>query len=90
MKIKKIPLRMCVGCHEMKQKKLLARIVKNNLGEISVDLIGKMQGRGAYVCKNIECLNKAIKTKKLERTFEGIIPAEVYEMLRNQMEEVND
>ena len=83
---------MCVGCHEMKPKKILARIVKNDLEEISVDLIGKKQGqgRGAYVCKNIECLNKAIKTKKLDRAFSCIIPVEVYELLRQQMEEVND
>ena len=81
---------MCLGCHEMKPKKSMARVVKNNAGEISVDSIGKMQGRGAYVCKNIECLNKAIKTKKLDRAFESVIPAEVFVMLRSQMEELND
>ncbi|MEI6601895.1 MAG: YlxR family protein [Clostridia bacterium] len=87
---KKVPLRMCVGCHEMKPKKTLARVVKNKDAEIAVDLIGKMQGRGAYVCRNHDCLNKAIKTKKLERAFDCVIPTEVYEKLKIQMEEIND
>jgi len=90
LKIKKIPMRMCLGCHEMKPKKTLARVVKNNAGEISVDLIGKKQGRGAYICKNSGCLAKAIKAKKLDRAFECVIPVEVLELLKQQMEEVND
>ena len=89
-KNKKIPLRMCLGCHEMLPKKTLARVVKNGVGEIAVDNTGRMQGRGAYVCRNEECLAKAVKTKKLERAFECAIPQEVFEKLRQQLEEVND
>lgn len=81
---------MCMGCHEMKPKRELARVVRNKEGEISVDLIGKKPGRGAYVCKNQECLEKAIKTRKLEKEFSSKIPEEVYTELRQQMEGVND
>ncbi len=81
---------MCLGCHEMLPKKTLARVVKNGVGEIAVDNTGRMQGRGAYVCRNEECLTKAVKTKKLERAFECAIPQEVFEKLRQQLEEVND
>ena len=62
MSTKKIPLRQCIGCIEMKPKKELIRVVKNKEGEISLDLIGKAAGRGAYLCNNPECLKKAIKT----------------------------
>ncbi|MEI6132525.1 MAG: YlxR family protein [Bacillota bacterium] len=89
-KIKKIPLRRCLGCNEMKPKSELVRVVKNSSNEISVDMVGKMQGRGAYVCKKKECLEKAIKTKRLEREFGGAMPTEIFEKLRTQMEEVND
>ena len=66
MKVKKIPLRMCTGCMEMKPKKELIRIVKTPDEDVCVDLTGKKSGRGAYICKNIECLEKAFKTKRLE------------------------
>ena len=74
----------------MLPKKTLARVVKRSDGEISVDLGGKMPGRGAYVCRKEECLAKASKTKKLERAFECSIPKDVYEKLRQQLDEVND
>ena len=85
MKEKKIPLRKCVGCNEMKQKQQLVRIVKNNASEISVDITGKMPGRGAYICKNTDCLKIAIKRKSLERAFKGKIDALIYEMLEGQI-----
>ena len=62
---RKIPLRKCIGCNEMKDKRELVRIVRNKEGEISVDLTGKKPGRGAYICKSIECLDKAQKAKRL-------------------------
>ena len=64
MKVKKIPLRMCTGCMEMKPKKELIRVVKTPEGEVTVDLTGKKSGRGAYICRNIECLEKAFKAKR--------------------------
>lgn len=83
--MKNIPKRTCIGCNEVKDKKELIRIVKNKEGEISVDKTGKANGRGAYLCDNIECLEKAIKTKKLERTFESSIENKIYEDLRGEM-----
>ena len=85
MKMKKIPLRMCTGCQEMKPKKELIRVVKSNDGEVSVDLTGKKSGRGAYVCKNIECLEKAFKTKRLSRNLDIAISDEIYESLKDEV-----
>lgn len=81
MKQKKIPLRKCTGCQEMKSKKELIRIVRNDEGEFSLDRTGKKPGRGAYICPNSECLTKAQKTKGLERSFKAPVPQEVYEQL---------
>jgi len=78
---KKIPLRRCLGCMEMKPKKTLIRVVKTKDGVLSLDLIGKAQGRGAYVCKNIECFEKARKAKRFEREFSCQIPDELYEKM---------
>ncbi len=86
---KKIPTRMCVGCHEMKSKKELVRIVKSQDGVISIDLTGKKPGRGAYICFNIDCLEKAKKGKKLERTFEKTIEPEIYARLKEELENIN-
>lgn len=66
MKTRKVPMRMCVGCREMKEKKALLRIVRNAQGEISFDRIGKAPGRGAYICKSKECLTKAVRQKQLD------------------------
>ena len=85
MKPKKIPLRMCLGCNEMKPKAELIRVVKSPEGDISLDSTGKKNGRGAYICHNPQCLEKAIKTKRLERTFSVAIPNEVYESLKEEM-----
>ena len=83
--MKNIPKRTCIGCNEVKDKKELIRIVKNKEGEIFIDKTGKANGRGAYLCDNIECLEKAIKTKRLERTFEVAIDSKIYEDLRGEM-----
>ena len=80
--MKKIPQRTCMGCNSQKSKKELIRIVKNKYGIISIDKTGKAEGRGAYICNDIECLEKAIKSKKLERVFELKISDEIYENLR--------
>ena len=84
MRTKKVPMRMCVGCGEMKPKAELIRIVKGENGEITVNA-GKMNGRGAYVCHSGECLLKAQKNKRLERAFATKIPPEVYERLQEEM-----
>ncbi len=85
MKVKKIPQRMCTGCMEMKPKKELIRVVKNKDNEISIDLHGKKPGRGAYICRNIQCLEKAVKTKRLERNLETKINDEIYDKLKEEI-----
>ena len=80
--MKKQPQRTCMGCNEKKDKKELIRIVKNKENEISIDRTGKKEGRGAYICDNINCLEKLIKTKRLEKIFDMKISDEIYESLR--------
>lgn len=80
--MKKIPLRTCMGCNEKKPKKELIRIVKNKENEIFIDRTGKLDGRGAYICDDIKCLEKVIKTKRLERTLDTVISEDVYNNLR--------
>lgn len=82
---KKIPMRMCVGCSEMKPKPELIRVVRSPEGEISLDSTGKKSGRGAYICCNKDCLKKAVKSKRLDRTFECTIPEDLYERLEEQL-----
>ncbi len=84
---KKMPMRKCIGCNEMKDKKELIRIVRNSSGEIDVDPIGKMPGRGAYICKSVNCFDTAFKAKRLERAFKNRIPDDVYMKLREVLEE---
>ena len=84
---KKIPLRQCLGCREMKAKKDLIRVVKSPEGEISLDFKGKKPGRGAYLCPAPECLAKVKKSKALERAFSAQLPAEVYDGLEREMKE---
>lgn len=86
MKTKKVPMRRCVGCREMKDKRQLLRVVKNNEGEIFADPTGKKNGRGAYICKNLECFNKARKAKSLSHEFSCEIPDEVYDAITKQLE----
>ena len=85
VKPRKIPMRMCVGCREMKPKAQLLRVVKPAEGEARIDRTGKAQGRGAYVCGQIECLRKAQKSRALERALEKPIEAEVFEQLEKQI-----
>ena len=82
---KKIPLRQCVGCREMKPKKELIRVVRSPEGAVSLDFRGKLPGRGAYVCPDPACLSKARKSKGLERAFETALPPEVWQALEAQM-----
>ncbi|WP_297133572.1 RNase P modulator RnpM [Terrisporobacter sp.] len=85
-KIKKVPQRKCISCQDRDNKKELIRIVKNKEGEIFIDLTGKANGRGAYICKDSECLKKAIKSKALNRAFKMEVPNEVYEKLLSELE----
>lgn len=87
MPAKKEPLRQCIGCMEMKSKKQLVRIVKNKLGEVSLDTTGKAQGRGAYICPDPECLKKTIKSRRLEKVFEMKIPEEILSEMQKRLEE---
>lgn len=80
--MKKMPQRTCMGCNTKKDKKDLIRIVKNKDGEISIDKTGKMPGRGAYICDNVECLEKAIKSKRVDKVFETKIEDDIYDKLR--------
>ena len=86
MKTRKIPMRMCVGCREMKEKRSLLRVVKSPEGAISFDRVGKAPGRGAYVCKSKACLERAIKARQLERALETRIDEAVFAQL---MEEID-
>ena len=83
--MKKQPQRTCMGCNEKKDKKDLIRIVKIKQNEINIDKTGKLEGRGAYICDNITCLEKAIKSRRIEKVFEQKIPEEIYERLRGVM-----
>ena len=83
---KKIPMRQCLGCREMKAKKELIRVVRSPEGDISLDFKGKASGRGAYICPEAQCLKKAIKAKALERALATQIPPEIYEALEKEME----
>ena len=83
---KKIPMRQCLGCREMKPKRELIRVVRSPEGEISLDFKGKAPGRGAYICPSPVCLKQAIKAKALERAFSTQIPEAVYEKLNEEME----
>lgn len=86
MSVKKIPLRQCIGCREMKSKKEMIRILKTAEGNILIDATGRKNGRGAYLCSSKECLKKAIKSKGLDRSFKMEIPQSVYEELEKEME----
>jgi len=85
MKQRKVPLRKCTGCQEMKSKKELIRIVRTDAGEFSLDTTGKKPGRGAYICPTKECMEKAQKSKGLERSFKAAVPKDVYEQLLREL-----
>lgn len=87
MKIKKVPLRKCLACNEMKEKKELLRVVKNKDNEISIDNTGKLNGRGAYICNNDICVNDVIKNNKLSRVFKMPVSEDVYKSLLDTVED---
>ena len=85
---KKLPMRQCLGCREMKPKMELIRVVRSPEGKVSLDFKGKLPGRGAYLCPNPDCLKKARKARALERAFSAQMPDEVWSGLEEQMKEV--
>ncbi|HJB86093.1 RNase P modulator RnpM [Mordavella massiliensis] len=85
---KKMPVRRCVGCQEMKNKKEMIRVIRTPEGEFELDATGKKNGRGAYLCPSRECLEKAVKSKGLERSFKQAIPPEVYSRLEKEMDDL--
>ena len=87
---KKLPMRQCTGCREMKPKRELVRVVRSPEGDISLDFKGKSPGRGAYVCPDPACLKKAVKSKALDRALETTIPEEIYDRLYERMEAGNE
>ena len=86
MKEKKLPMRMCVGCREMKPKKELLRVVHGPDGSVSIDVTGRKPGRGAYLCKNAQCMEKALRQRQLERAFEAPIGDGVKQQLTRELE----
>ncbi len=85
---KKIPMRQCVGCGEMKPKKELIRVIKTAEEEILLDITGRKNGRGAYICASSKCFERAVKTKGLSRSLKTEIPVEVYEEIKREMEQL--
>lgn len=88
MKVKKIPLRKCIACGESKAKKELIRIVKNNENGVMVDLTGKVNGRGAYICRSKECFEAAHKGRKLSKSLQMEITEDIYNKLKEVIEEI--
>ena len=88
--IKKIPLRQCIGCGEMKNKRKMIRVLKTTGDEIEIDATGRKNGRGAYLCPSVACYQKAVKNRGLERSLKMAIPKSVYEMLEKEMEQLGE
>ena len=88
MKKMKVPMRKCTGCQEMKNKKEMIRVLKTPEDEIVLDATGRKNGRGAYLCFSRECLDKAIKNKGLERSLKTAIPPEVYDALKEELDQI--
>ena len=86
-KVKKIPMRQCLGCNEHKPKIELLRVVRSPEGEISLDFKGKKSGRGAYICRDVKCLRRARKSRRIDRNLECDIPDSVYDAMEAEMEE---
>ncbi len=85
-KVKKIPMRRCVGCNEHKPKAELLRVVRDPEGGVSLDFKGKKSGRGAYICRDVKCLRKARKSHRIDRDLECVIPDEVYDAMETELE----
>ena len=90
MSVKKIPLRQCIGCGEMKSKKEMIRVLKTAEDEIILDATGRKNGRGAYLCPSMECLKMARKKKGLDRSFRMTVPEEIYDQLEKEMEKLGE
>ena len=90
MSMKKVPLRQCIGCGEMKSKREMIRVIKTPENEILLDATGRKNGRGAYLCPSMECLKKAVKGRGLERSFKMVISPEVYQVLEKEMEKLGE
>jgi hypothetical protein len=86
--MKKVPMRQCVGCHNMVSKRELIRIIKTSEGEILLDATGKKNGRGAYLCRSNDCLNQARKSRSLERSLKVSIPSEIYDSLKEELDSI--
>ncbi|MCD8075275.1 MAG: YlxR family protein [Lachnospiraceae bacterium] len=87
---KKIPTRKCTGCQEMKSKRELLRVLRTPEGEIVVDATGRKNGRGAYLCRSLDCLEKAVKNKGLERSLKCAVPEDTYESLKKEIESIDE
>ena len=90
LKQRKVPMRMCVGCREMKPKKELLRVVRSPEGQVSIDVTGRKPGRGAYVCRSAECMKRALKQKQLERAFECPLGEETHELLMKELQSLEE
>ena len=86
----KIPLRQCAGCREMKSKKEMLRVIRTPEGIVTLDITGRKNGRGVYICRSQECLKKAVKSHSLERSLKTPVPEEVYEVLKKELEEADE
>ena len=86
-KVRKIPMRQCLGCNEHKDKRELLRVVRDPEGNISLDFTGKKSGRGAYICKSAKCLARAVKSKRIEKNLGVVIPPEVFEKMESELSE---
>ena len=86
-RVKKIPMRRCLGCNEHKPKNELLRVVRDPNGEVSLDFTGKKSGRGAYICKSVKCLRRAAKAKRIDKSLECSVPEEVYERMEKELSE---
>ena len=87
---KKIPMRQCCGCREMKNKKEMLRVIRTPEGDVCLDATGRKNGRGAYICLSMECLKAAIKNKGIERSLNVSIPKEVYDLLTEEMKKLGN
>lgn len=89
MVVKKVPMRQCTGCREMKSKREMIRVIKTAENEICIDATGRKNGRGAYICPNIDCLKQAVKNRGLERSLKTAIPESVYQQLEEEMSHID-
>lgn len=89
MVVKKVPMRQCTGCREMKSKREMIRVIRTTENEICIDATGRKNGRGAYICPNMDCLKLAIKNRGLERSLKTAIPESVYQQLEEEMSHID-